>query len=82
MAVVFATLPESWIAKGTVIDTLKKQECKLISVNPDFCCTDKSLSVRIIQVCGETEWDQQSSYVGKKEQQRWLWYAIDHAPGA
>ena len=29
------------ISKGTVINTLKKQQCKLISVNPDFCPTDK-----------------------------------------
>ncbi len=54
------------ISKGTVIGTLKKQEYKLISVNPDFYGTDKSLSVRIIQVCYETEWDEQWSYVSKK----------------
>ena len=70
------------ISKGTVIDTLKKQECKIISVNPDFCHTNKSLNVRIIQVCDEAECDEQWSYVGKKEQQRWLWYAIDHESGA
>ena len=29
------------ISKGTVIETLKKQECKLTSVNPDFCRQDK-----------------------------------------
>ncbi len=29
------------ISKGTVINTLNKQEYKLISVNPDFCPTDK-----------------------------------------
>ncbi len=45
------------ISKGTVIDTLKKQDCTLISVNPDFCCTDKLLSVRIIRMCDEAEWD-------------------------
>ena len=70
------------ISKGTVIGTLKKQECKLIAVNPSFCHKGKSLDVRIIQVCDEAECDEQWSYVGKKEQQRWLWYAIDHASGA
>ena len=70
------------ISKGTVINTLKKQECKRISVNPDFCPTDKWLSVRSVQVCDEAECHEQWSYVGKKEQQRWLWYAMDHATGA
>ena len=27
----------------------------------------------------EAELDEQWSYVGKKSQQRWLWYAVDHA---
>ena len=70
------------VSKGTVIETLKAQECQLISVNPDFCHTDKRLNVRIIQVCDEAECDEQWSYVGKKEQQPWLWQAIDHASGA
>jgi insertion element IS1 protein InsB len=30
-------------------------------------------------VCEEAEVDEQWSYVGKKSNQRWLWYAVDHA---
>ncbi len=29
--------------------------------------------------CDEAELDEQWSYVGKKSNQRWLWYAVDHA---
>ena len=30
------------------------------------------------RVCDEAEMDEQWSYVGKKSNQRWLWYAVDH----
>jgi insertion element IS1 protein InsB len=29
--------------------------------------------------CEEAELDEQWSYVGKKSEQRWIWYAVDHA---
>lgn len=29
----------------------------------------------------EAEIDEQSAYVGKKSNQRWLWHAIDHVTG-
>jgi insertion element IS1 protein InsB len=34
--------------------------------------------VRLEAVC-EAEMDEQWSYVGKKSEQQWLWYAIGHA---
>lgn len=36
------------------------------------------MEVRLEAFC-EAEMDEQQSYVGKKSEQRWLWYAIDHA---
>ena len=36
------------------------------------------MEVRLEAFC-EAEMDEQWSYVGKKSEQRWLWYAIDHA---
>jgi len=37
------------------------------------------VSVRIEKI--EAELDEMWSYVGKKDNQRWLWHAIDHATG-
>jgi insertion element IS1 protein InsB len=36
------------------------------------------MEVRLEAFC-EAEMDEQWSYVGNKSEQRWLWYAIDHA---
>ncbi len=49
-------------------------------VNPNFRVSDpeKGLTVRLERVCDEAEVDEQWSYVGKKSNQRWLWYAVDH----
>ena len=35
-----------------------------------------SLAVSLIKV--DAELDEQWSFVGKKSNQRWLWYAVDH----
>ncbi len=35
----------------------------------------------IIRIADEAEVDEQWSFVGKKQQQRWLWHAIDHRSG-
>lgn len=35
--------------------------------------------VRLRAACEEAELDEQWSYVGNKSNQRWLWYAVDHA---
>jgi len=37
------------------------------------------MKIRIELVCKEAELDEQWSFVKKKSNQRWLWYAIDHA---
>jgi IS1 family transposase len=49
-------------------------------VNPNFRVSDseKNPTVRLERVCDEAEVDEQWSYVGKKSNQRWLWYAVDH----
>lgn len=68
------------IAKNTVIDTLKKKASCLVQVNPILAerCTDSERHVRLARAC-EAELDEQWSYVQSKSNQRWLWYAIDHA---
>ena len=38
-----------------------------------------ALDVRLELACEEAELDEQWSYVGNKSNQRWLWYAVDHA---
>ena len=40
--------------------------------------TEEGITVELQGIC-EAEMDEQWSYVGKKSEQRWLWYAIDHA---
>ena len=37
------------------------------------------MGVRIESACEEAEIDEQWSFVKKKSNQRWLWYAVDHA---
>jgi insertion element IS1 protein InsB len=38
-----------------------------------------NLAVRLELACDEAEMDEQWSFVGNKSNQRWLWYAVDHA---
>ena len=38
------------------------------------------VTVRIVKL-EEAEMDEMWSYVAKKQQQRWLWHAIDHKTG-
>jgi IS1 family transposase/transposase-like protein len=68
------------IAKNTVIDTLKKKASSLVQVNPNLAelCAKTELHVRLELAC-EAELDEQWSYVKSKANQRWLWYAVDHA---
>lgn len=44
-------------------------------LNPDDIAVD-------IERAGEAEMDEMWSFVGKKQDQRWLWHAIDHGTGA
>jgi insertion element IS1 protein InsB len=39
----------------------------------------KPLEVRLEPACEAAELDEQWSFVGNKSNQRWLWYAVDHA---
>lgn len=51
-------------------------------MNPAFQATptgSQSLEVSLGRVCVEAEADEQWSYVRDKSNQRWLWYAVDHA---
>jgi IS1 family transposase len=67
------------IDKNTLISTLKKATT-LVQVNPKLSelNADGGLEVRLEAAC-EVEMDEQWSYVGDKSNQRWLWYAVDHA---
>jgi len=50
-------------------------------VNPNFQVLNAAgnLTVRLEHACEEAEIDEQWSFVGNKSNQRWLWYAVDHA---
>ena len=69
------------IDKNTVINTLKNKANSLVQVNPRISELSASgeLSVRLEEAEREAELDEQWSYVGNKSNQRWLWYAVDHA---
>ena len=64
------------IDKNTIISTLNT----LVQVNPKLSelGANSGLEVRLEVAC-EVEMDEQWSYVGNKSNQRWLWYAVDHA---
>ena len=51
-----------------------------MQVNPKLSelSADGGLEVRLEAAC-EVEMDEQWSYVGSKANQRWLWFAVDHA---
>ena len=53
----------------------------MVAVNPNFQTgpLNRAPTVRVERVCHEAELDEQWSYVGKKSNQRWLWYGVDHA---
>ena len=44
-------------------------------------CLDPTNVIVDIQKVEEAELDEMWSYVGRKDQPRWLWHAIDHARG-
>jgi len=50
-------------------------------VNPNFQILNAAgnLTVRLERACEQAEIDEQWSFVGNKSNQRWLWYAVDHA---
>jgi insertion element IS1 protein InsB len=60
----------------------EKKEPELHAVNPNICpySHPEDVEVEIHQV-DESELDEMWSFVKRKEQQRWLWHAIDHHKG-
>jgi insertion element IS1 protein InsB len=70
------------ISPTTVISELKKKESCLESVNRAVLeRLDPNNVIVYIQKVEDAELDEMWSYVGNKDQQRWLWHAIDHASG-
>jgi insertion element IS1 protein InsB len=71
------------ISTDMVLSELRKKEAALESVNTALLRTLKPDEIAVdIQRAGEAEIDEMWSFVGKKENQRWLWHAIDHHTGA
>lgn len=67
------------IDKNTVISTIKKTD-DLVPVNPRLSELTLDGGVEVgLQAAYEVEADEQWSFVGNKSNQRWLWYAVDHA---
>lgn len=69
------------ISKSTVISTLKAKGDCLVQVNPKLQSlklgADSKIGVSL--ACEEAEMDEQWAFVFEKSNQRWLWYAVDHA---
>jgi insertion element IS1 protein InsB len=71
------------ISTDTVLSELKKKEAALESVNTALLRTLHPDEVTVaIERAGEAEMDEMCSFVGNKQDHRWLWHAIDHATGA
>ena len=69
------------ISKGTVLSPLKKADTP-VKVHPGYWPEPgeaQNRDVSLGRVEREAELDEPWSYVGKKSNPRWLWYAIDHA---
>ena len=68
------------IDKDTVTNVLKKKENSIVKVNQKFQkeTSEEGLEVSIGLSCEEAEIDEQWSFVQKKSNQRWIWYAIDN----
>ena len=63
------------VSATTVMSTIKKA-CNLVKVNYRYLENQTNLSVSLFKL--EVEADEQWSFVGKKANQRWLWFAIEH----
>lgn len=70
------------VSINTVIDVIKKRP-ELTQVNEQLIQSldISEVEVKIEKVIEEAEMDEMWSFVGKKEDQRWLWHAIDHQTG-
>jgi IS1 family transposase/transposase-like protein len=70
------------ISTDTVLSELKKKEPVLESVNTALLRTLNADEVTVdIERAGEAEMDEMWSFVGRKDNPRWLWHAIDHQTG-
>lgn len=69
------------ISPTTVIEELKKKEQNLESVNTQLIQQLQPTAGSIVKYIEAAELDQMWSFVGSKQQQRWLWHAIDHQTG-
>lgn len=73
------------VSQNTVIKTILGKNSKLQNVNysvlNQMSDTDKHTTSVSIRPVEESELDEMWSFVGKKENQRWLWHAIDHVSG-
>lgn len=70
------------IGKNTVISALKKSAAKVVAVNPYIGSREITVEIRhLFDSPRDVQADEQWSYVGKKKNQRWLWYAIDAVTG-
>jgi IS1 family transposase/transposase-like protein len=73
------------VSPSTVINELKKTESALESVNravlESLNPSDILVRIQKVEEGQEAELDEMWSYVGSKENQRWLWHAIDHHSG-
>ena len=69
------------VARSTIIRTIKKKSDSLVQVNPNFeySQTQEEREVSFKPCSIEVEADEQWSFVEKKSNQRWIWYAVDHA---
>ena len=69
------------ISKNTVINHLRGKSDIIVNVNPNIAklCANGDVEVVIQEEALEAELDEQWSYVGNKSNQRWIWYAVDHA---
>jgi IS1 family transposase len=70
------------ICPNTVLHELRKKEAVLESVNIALLGTVNPAEVAWgIARAGEAEVDEMWSFVGNKDNPRWLWHAIDHQTG-
>lgn len=69
------------ISKTTIIKILKSTSGHLVQVNPDIQNLGVGIGSEVCleSVCMTAELGEQSSFVGNKSNQRWLWHAVDHA---
>src|SRR3989454_7786713 len=70
------------ISTDTVLSELRKKEAALESVNSALLRTINPEEMTVaIERAGEAEIDEMWSFIGKKQDQRWLWHVIDHQTG-